>query len=140
MKLKLFVFGLLLGVVLVMQGSAQSAEVHRLVPLKDGKVSEAVKKAVGDGVEWKTCGNYFAAGESTKGKLLYFNFDGIFLGVPSTAFIAAPIDQVLPATNEEATVPMVGIIWIGRNSLFILNMTAEEYKIGLPCFGKGMDV
>lgn len=135
-----FVIGLLFWFVLTLPGSAQSTEVHRLVPLKDGKVQEAVKEAVGDGVEWKTCGSYFATGESTKGKLLYFNFDGIYLGKPSTAFVAAPIGQVLPATNEKAMVPMVGIIWIGLDSLFILNMTTEEYKIGLPCFSKGTSI
>lgn len=134
--MKCFVLGLLLGFAVMMPGSAESAEeTHRIVSLATG-----IKDAMKNGEYWKSCGDYFAAGESDDQKIVHFIFERSLLGHSRETSAFVTMDRVIVSVDKKMKTPMLIIRDTRRDALFILKMNAEDYRAGLPCLSKGTKV
>lgn len=117
-----------------LMGSAESAEgVYRIVSLSE-------KHATISGMYWRACGDYFAAADSTEGKIIHFNFEKRSAGKSSTVFAFSRIDRVVVSVREGATAPTVAIMGTKRGAQFLIMMNAADYKTGLPCLANGTGI
>mgnify|MGYP001578385969 len=131
--MKLIILGFVLWFALYLPGSAESAEgVYKVVAIKG-----SLKKAMDGDDYWKACGNYFAAAESTDGKIIYFNFERKSAGKLSTVFAFSKIDSVIISIDERVRTPVVDIVGNSREMMFLISMNSRDYKTGLPCLAKG---
>ncbi|MFA6519602.1 MAG: hypothetical protein WCT41_02145 [Candidatus Paceibacterota bacterium] len=134
--MRYFVLGLLLWFVVLMPSSAESAEeTHRIVSLATG-----IKDAMKNNEYWKSCGDYFAAGESTEGKIVHFIFERSMLGYSRETSAFVTMDRVVVSIDKKLKTPMVIILNGRMDTPFILKMNVEDYKAGLPCLAKGTKV
>lgn len=132
--MKSFVIGLLLLVSFIVSNQAESSEEkdYRIVTFREG-VREAME-ADGD---WKTCGNYFAAVETTSGKLVHFAFEKDSNDHVSTILSFATLNRIVVSIDGKATIPTVTVRGGKRNARFAIKMNVEDYKVGLPCLTAG---
>ena len=134
--MKLIILGFVLWFALYLPGSAESAEgVYKVVAIKG-----SLKKAMDGDDYWKACGNYFAAAESTDGKIIYFNFEKRSGGKLSRVLAFSRIERVIISIEERVRIPVVSIIGNVRDALFVLSMNATDYKAGLPCLANGVKI
>lgn len=127
--MKSFTIGLLLAFVLGMPGSAKSTEEleYRVIPL----AAEVLKSVNANG--WTECGAYFAALEGPRDKIVVFSFRGYRFGDPFMSFRFVDVRAVHVSVNERIRDLTVVI----RDSESVLRMNLEDYKVALPCLGKG---
>lgn len=134
--MKSIVIGLLLWFMLTLSGSAESAgEMYRVVTFKSG-----VKNALKSGGIWKACGAYFAATESTGGKIVHFSFERRLGGKLSTVFAFSKVDRITVSIDEKSRAPSVGIIGDIHGTKFVLKMNSKDYTDGLPCLANGTKI
>ncbi|MDP2655127.1 MAG: hypothetical protein Q8P17_01015 [bacterium] len=132
--MKLILLGFVLWFALTLPSSAESAEgVYQLVSLKErhAKISD---------IHWKACGEYFAAAESTEGKVVHFNFKKKSAGKLSVVFAFSKIEDVVVLTKKGTTIPTVAIMGTKRRMQFAISLTAEDYKASLPCLANGVGI
>ena len=132
MKLKFFVIGLLLSFVVMMPGSAESAESigHRLLAFEPN--IDAAKTDP----RWTTCGKYFEVLETPTGKLVYFTYERGLPGESAKGYYFGMTDRIVPFVSEKATTPLV-VVWdFGQGTTFFIATNFKDLKDGLPCFGK----
>ena len=136
--MKCFITGLLLWFTITLPSSVRGAEAmeYRLLTFKD-----ELKTAVKDDATWKICGDYFAASDSTEGKIVHFISERMVAEQLATTLSFVTIDRIIVSIEKEATTPTVSILWRGWNTRFVLKMNAKEYEAGLPCIAvKGTEV
>ena len=137
--MRFFITGLLLWFTITLPGSARSADEGAYPIVTLGVDTKAAAR--NNGANWKVCGDYFAAGESTEGKVVHFTFER---GAPervTRTFTFVTIDRISISVEEKVTAPVVAILWNGWNTRFVLKMNAKEYEAGLPCIAvKGTEV
>lgn len=135
--MRYFVIGLLFWFTLILPGSAKSADGigYKLVGLKQS-VKEAMKIDTG----WRACGDYFAGGETTEGRIVHFTYEK---GSPDnliTVFAFATVDRVMVSIGEKVSAPTAIILGQGKNAMFILQMKMKDYRDILPCLAKSTKV
>ena len=132
--MKLILLGMMLWFALTLPGSAESAEgVYKLISLKE-------RYATISDTNWKVCGEYFAAAESTEGKVVHFNFEKKSAGKLSIVFAFSKIEDVVVLTKNGTATPTVAIMGTKRRMQFTVILTAEDYKPALPCLANGVGV
>lgn len=82
---------------------------------------------------WKTCGEYFAAGETTEGKIIHFTFEKKSFPKPETVFAFGPVGRLIISIDRAILTPVA----IVRGTWVILKMNPEDYLMGLPCLANG---
>ncbi len=126
------IVGLLLWFTLTMSGSARSAEdIYPIIALRTS-VMEEIKT----GGSWKACGDYFAAGETTDGKIIHFTFEKKAIPKSETVFALGPIERLIISIDRRALTPVA----IVRRTWVTLIMSPEDYLAGLPCLANGKGV
>ncbi len=89
--MKNVLLGLVLWFALYLPGSAMGdEETFRVIPLSAG-----IKESLLDSTLMRTCGDYFAAAETTEGKIIHFNYE-ILLPEIVPVFAFYMIDEVVP--------------------------------------------
>lgn len=128
---KYVVLGLVLWFTLILPGSARSAEeMFRVIPLtveiKDGLRGSAIMRA---------CGDYFAAAETTSGRIIHFNYE-ILLPEKAHVWAFYMIDDIVPRVNDSLPVP-IAVIGSQQTKIW---MNAQDFKASLPCLANGANV
>ena len=101
---------------------------HRIIAF-----SEGLKAAAENDVSWKVCGDYFAAAESTEGKIVHFTFESGAPGHEVRTLTLISIDRISISVEEKVAAPVVTVLWNGWDTRFVLKMNAGDYATGLPC-------
>lgn len=132
--MKPFSIGLLLGIMLVLPGSAESAgQMHRIVSFEAN-----LKEVLQNDADWKMCGDSFAIAETQAGKAILFTLEMNFFGFPLKTLMSTSDDQATVSLEKQLKTPMVIISGNGQDLHFAFRMNAEDYfKVGLPCLAKG---
>lgn len=136
-SLSFFVIGLAFWLMVAFSGPARSADEmgYKLVGL-----NQSVRKAIGSDSDWKACGNYFAAGESTEGKIVHFIVERKLYGYPFKTFIFVTTDHLIVSIERKVAAPVVIVLKDRPSTQYILRMNAKDYVAGLPCLAKGEKV
>jgi len=110
---------------------------HRVVTLTMG-----LKEVLQKDPSWKMCGNYFARKENGEDKVILFLFEkGPAGGLPEVALSAfTAVDGMSVSINKGVRFPTVFVLDSGWDRKFFIKMNLEDYKTGLPCFGKGTKI
>lgn len=128
--MKFFLIGLVLGIPGLIPGTEEG--LYRIAAL-----SEVAREILKTSPGWKTCGDYFAAAESKKGKIVYFAFEGSLDNEPSTFDVPMP-SQIAVRINNEAAIPVITVRrGIFDRPYYTIWMNLKDYTTGFPCFGKG---
>jgi len=136
--MKYIAAALFLSFAFAMPGSAKSAERtgYRIISFSD-----AMKKAMNDGSHWKACGAYFAAANSTEGKIVYFTFEKRVAGKSSRIPAFSMTERVVVSIDERLWTPMLVVrgttTW---DVQFVLKMNTRDYKASLPCLANGTTI
>ncbi len=125
--MKFIIIGFLLWFTLTLPSSARAGgNEYPIVTLGDTKAT--AKK------EWRVCGSYFAAGESTVGKMVYFAFERKSPGAPARkVFMFVFGDRVAVSLEKQVTTPRVLMLQEGRDMYYVIRMNPKDYMAGLPC-------
>ncbi|MCR4333714.1 MAG: hypothetical protein NUV60_01675 [Patescibacteria group bacterium] len=110
-------------------GLARSADEpeYQIIPL----TAEVMKAANDKG--WTTCGEYFVALEGPSMKAVLFSFEGFSLSYPFTGFLFVDVEMIKPSVSSTTK----GLTVADSDVGYILKMNIKDYKIALPCLGKG---
>jgi len=110
---------------------------HRVVTLTMG-----LKEVLQKDPSWKMCGNYFARKENGEEKIVLFLFEKTPSGgLPEVALSAfTTIDGMKVSVSNEKRFPTVFVLDSGWERKFFIKMNLDDYKTGLPCFGKGTEI
>lgn len=134
--MRYFVIGFIAWVMLALPGSAKSAE--EIGFYRVATVSKTMKETLQSGGFWAMCGSYFAGLEMPAGKIIFFSFEGSSADMMSFAF--TNIELVTIEISKKAGPPTVVMLGDKRNRQYVLQMTLEDYKMGLPCLSKGAKI
>lgn len=118
-------------------GEVPSAE-YRIVTLTTG-----LKETLRGDPSWRMCGNYFARKENGGKKIVFFGFEKLPSDNPSasTFFAFTNVEWMdAPLIHDRVAAPTVFVLETERGKRFFLKMNMKDYKIGLPCLGKGTNV
>lgn len=141
--LKMFAVGLFFGLLLAAAPATSTATEgvgnteHRVVTLTMG-----LKEVLQKDPSWKMCGNYFARKESGDEKIVLFLFEKAPAGgLPEVALSAfTVVDGMNVSISNGMKFPTVFVRDSGWDRKFFIKMNLDDYKKGLPCFGKGMKI
>lgn len=125
--------GILLWFTLFLPGSARGAEeAYQLLAFEAG-----LKQAMKDDGHWEACGEYFAAVETTEGKVVHFHFERVPPGIAPRVFVFLRVGHVNVSISESAAAPLVVVKSGYGGTWFLLRMKVADYKVALPCLGTG---
>jgi len=131
--MRYFIIGFIAWVMLILPGSATSAEEEHKILMVKKNMREMMTK---DEEGLKMCGNYFAGMEMPKRRIIHFSFEKKSAAEQKTTYVFADIDAVVISISENMPFPTVIILGDEKNPLIVLRMDRENYKEGLPCLSK----
>lgn len=101
-----------------------------------------LKEMVESNPKWKVCGDYFAEIGMMGERIVLISFaEKSSAGLPAVPMIAfAKIEWVSVSINEKMTSPLVIFLRDEQGDKLLLRMNLQDYKKGLPCFGKGLQI
>ncbi|TSA44093.1 hypothetical protein D4R49_00730 [bacterium] len=101
-----------------------------------------LKEMVKSNPKWKVCGDYFAEVGMMGERIILISFaEKPSVGLPAVPMIAfSKVEWISISINEKMASPLVIFLRDEQGDKLLLRMNLEDYKTGLPCFGKGTEI